>query len=187
MNRHFRSQVRLSCDGKLTRNRANSNFHPQPAIVILAPICSSQFVFELVSRDCQPHSHFSCLSLFLHHSTSLFYSTISLHPAHFICCRPLRTSPRCLALLESIRGSGMSPFSSALFFSCPSPFLPSQPRDVCWFVHVLSLTHSPPLRSSQPKSGDWRLSRRGCRAEIDTVGAQVIALTWQFAGGHGLL
>ena len=25
---------------------------------------SSQFVFELVSRDCQPHSHFSCLSLF---------------------------------------------------------------------------------------------------------------------------
>ena len=38
MNRHFRSQVRLSCDGKLTRNRANSNFHPQPAIVILAPI-----------------------------------------------------------------------------------------------------------------------------------------------------
>ena len=39
MNRHFRSQVRLSCDGKLTRNRANSNFHPQPAIVVLAPIC----------------------------------------------------------------------------------------------------------------------------------------------------
>ena len=39
MNRHFRSQVRLSCDGKLTRNRANSNFHPQPAIVILAAIC----------------------------------------------------------------------------------------------------------------------------------------------------
>ena len=38
MNRHFRSQVRFSCDGKLTRNRANSNFHPQPAIVILAPI-----------------------------------------------------------------------------------------------------------------------------------------------------
>ena len=38
MNRHFRSQVRLSCDGKLTRNRANSNFHPQLAIVILAPI-----------------------------------------------------------------------------------------------------------------------------------------------------
>ena len=32
--------MRLSCDGKLTRNRANSNFHPQPAIVILAPICS---------------------------------------------------------------------------------------------------------------------------------------------------
>ena len=40
MNRHFRSQVRLSCNGKLTRNRANSNFHPQPAIVILAPIWS---------------------------------------------------------------------------------------------------------------------------------------------------
>ena len=40
MNRHFRSQVRLSCDGKLTRNRANSNFHTQPAIVILAPKCS---------------------------------------------------------------------------------------------------------------------------------------------------
>ena len=39
MNRHFRLQVRLSCDGKLTRNRANSNFNPQPAIVILAPIC----------------------------------------------------------------------------------------------------------------------------------------------------
>ena len=41
MNRHFRSQVPLSCDGKLTRNRANSNFHPQPAIVILAPIWST--------------------------------------------------------------------------------------------------------------------------------------------------
>ena len=41
MNRHFRSQVRLSCDGKLTRNRAKSNFHPQPAIVILAPIWPS--------------------------------------------------------------------------------------------------------------------------------------------------
>ena len=40
MNRHFRSQVRLSCDGKLTRNCANSNFRPQPAIVIIAPICS---------------------------------------------------------------------------------------------------------------------------------------------------
>ena len=38
MKSHFRSQVRLSCDGKLTRNRANSNFHPQSAIVILAPI-----------------------------------------------------------------------------------------------------------------------------------------------------
>ena len=40
MNFHFRSQVRFSGDGKLTRNRANSNFHPQPAIVILAPICA---------------------------------------------------------------------------------------------------------------------------------------------------
>ena len=38
MNSHFRSQVRLSCDGKFTRNRANSNFHPQSANVILAPI-----------------------------------------------------------------------------------------------------------------------------------------------------
>ena len=38
MNSHFRSQVRLSCDGKFTRNRANSSFHPQSAIVILAPI-----------------------------------------------------------------------------------------------------------------------------------------------------
>ena len=41
MNSHFRSQVRLSCDGKFTRNRANSNFHPQSAIVILAPIWST--------------------------------------------------------------------------------------------------------------------------------------------------
>ena len=49
MNRHFRSQVRLSCDGKLTRNRANSNFHPQPAIVIIAPIC--RFSGETVTRN----------------------------------------------------------------------------------------------------------------------------------------
>ena len=38
MNSHFRSLVRLSCDGKLTRNCSNSNFHPQSAIVIFAPI-----------------------------------------------------------------------------------------------------------------------------------------------------
>ena len=35
---HLCSQVRLSCDGKLTRNRTNSNFHTKSAIVILAPI-----------------------------------------------------------------------------------------------------------------------------------------------------
>ena len=39
MNNHFLSQVRLSCDDKFTPNRANSNFHLQSAIVILAPIC----------------------------------------------------------------------------------------------------------------------------------------------------
>ena len=118
---------------------------------------SSQLVFELVSRDCQPHSHFSCLSLSL--STSLYITLLLYHsilPRSFICCRPLRTSPCCLALLASIRGSGMSSFSSALFFSFSSPLLPLQPRDVCWFLHVLSLTLSPPLRTSQPKRGDWR-------------------------------
>ena len=52
MNRHFRSQVRLSCDGKLTRNRANSNFHPQSAIVILAPICF--FFFLLLFGPSRP-------------------------------------------------------------------------------------------------------------------------------------
>ena len=35
---HFRSQLRVSCDCKLTRNRTNSNFYTQPAIFILAPI-----------------------------------------------------------------------------------------------------------------------------------------------------
>ena len=60
---------------------------------------SSQFVFELVSRDCHSHSHFSCLSLFLHHSTSLFYSTISLYPAHSIAavlCARHRAAWHCL-------------------------------------------------------------------------------------------
>ena len=51
MNRHFRSQVRLSCDGKLTRNRANSNFHPQPAIVILAPIWERDLETILIQED----------------------------------------------------------------------------------------------------------------------------------------
>ena len=40
---------------------------------------SSQFVFELVSRDCQPHSHFSCLSL----STPL-YITLLLSPQKWL-------------------------------------------------------------------------------------------------------
>ena len=49
MNSHFRSQVRLSCDGKLTRNHADSNFHPQSAIVILAPI----WVVTLETQKCR--------------------------------------------------------------------------------------------------------------------------------------
>ena len=52
MNSHFCSQVRLSCDGKLTRNRANSNFHPQSAIVILAPICESTVVIDCRTPSC---------------------------------------------------------------------------------------------------------------------------------------
>ena len=35
------------------------------------------------------------------------------------------------------------PRSSALFSSLPSSSLPSPPGDVCWFVHVVSLTLSP--------------------------------------------
>ena len=114
---------------------------------------SRQFFFKLVSRDCQTHSHFSCLSFFLPHSASLFYSIIPLYARAFICCCPLRTSHCCVALLASLP---LSPFPSAAFFSFPSPFSPSQPRDVCWFVQVVSLTLSPLLRGSQPKSGDWR-------------------------------
>ena len=48
MNSHLRSQVRLSCDGKFNRNRANSNFHTQSAIVILAPIIMT----SAPSRSC---------------------------------------------------------------------------------------------------------------------------------------
>ena len=71
------------------------------------------------------------------------------------------------------------PSSSALSSSLPSSSLPSPPGDVCWFVHVVSLTLSPPLRGTQPKSGDWRWSRCDWRrSEIDAVGAQVSALTY---------
>ena len=41
--------------------------------------------------------------------------------------RPLHTSPCCLALLASLRRSGMSPFSSALFCSFPSPSSVTRP------------------------------------------------------------
>ena len=69
--------------------------------------------------------------------------------------------------------------------SIPSSSLPSQPIDVCWFVNVVSLTRSSPLRGGQQKSRDWRWSRCDWRPEVDAVGAQVSALMWHFAGGHG--
>ena len=40
------------------------------------------------------------------------------------------------------------PRPSPLFSSLPSSSLPSPPGDVCWFVHVVSLTFSPPLRGT---------------------------------------
>ena len=40
INSQFHLQLRLPCDVKLPRNRPTSNFHMQPTIVILVPICS---------------------------------------------------------------------------------------------------------------------------------------------------
>ena len=64
---------------------------------------SSQFVFEPVSRDCQPPLPLLLsLSFYLtlHHSFTLPYH----YSCAFICCRPPRTSPCCLALIASLRG-----------------------------------------------------------------------------------
>ena len=99
MNSHFRSQVRLSGDGKLTRNRANSNFHPQSAIVILAPICSRlQALFVTVLQTsvdfvCKN----SCKNSFLigYFDCFLLNHTVGCCNISFSCLSPIRRENFC--------------------------------------------------------------------------------------------
>ena len=81
MNRHFRSQVRLSGDGKLTRNRANSNFHPQTANVILAPICD--FVWRSAALTRSQFSWQRRFDVILRGAWG--YNPVGHHISNFLC------------------------------------------------------------------------------------------------------
>ena len=90
MNRHFRSQVRLSCDGKLTRNRANSNFHRQSAIVILSPICTLHlhYFIHRVRQNCQTnHFPFQRERFLVSFSKFWIWKTVDLMMSHDFCQR----------------------------------------------------------------------------------------------------
>ena len=111
------------------------------------------------------HSPTSTVCLFLPHYTSLFYSTMSLYPAHSVAavvCARHRSTCHSLA---SLRRSGMSPFFSALLFSPPFSLLTlSTKRRVLVFSCCGFDTFTPATRFTGV-ADELKLTQLACRLD----------------------
>ena len=74
--------------------------------------------------------------------------------------------------------------SSALFSSFPSSSLPSQPEDVCWFVHVVSLTLSPRSEARCRRVGTGGEALAGVTDELKSTRLVLKLAPW---GGSSLV